>query len=308
MPQPSPYTPGEVAKTVPGRSAQLAFYDERAQLISTLGRFVGRVRVDHAARGVGKTSLLREAQRRFETYGIASVWVTANEDEKLLPTILSALREKLPAARRTATDLVELIDSVSVTLGAGPVRGRVTVKPGAAAASSAAKAFTAVVKKVAASLVDGGAKGLVILVDEVQSADKPSLRAIAHGWQELASDPDAPPAGLFCVGLPGSQDHLTSAVTFSERFDFEPLFGIGELGATAALVAPAQELGVTWDQDALRTAVGASDGYAYKVQLLGEESWRAAGRPDNGSHITAADVAEAIPRVEAQMRTLFTTR
>lgn len=308
MPQPSPYTPGEVAKTVPGRTAQLAFYDERAQLIATLGRFVGQVRVDHAARGVGKTSLLREAQRRFERYGIVTIWVTANEDEKLLPTLLAAMREKLPAAQRKAADLVELIDSVSLSLGAGPVKGTVTVKPGAAAAASAGKAFMRVLTKVATSLVDGGAKGLVLLIDEVQSADKPSLRALAHGWQELASEADPPPAGLFCVGLPGSQDHLTSAVTFSERFDFEPLFGIGELGATAALASPAQELGVIWDQDALRSAVTVSAGYAYKVQLIGEASWAAAGRPDPSGRITTAHVAAATPVVEAKMRTLFTTR
>jgi len=147
-----------------------------------------------------------------------------------------------------------------------------------------------------------------VLIDEVQSADKPSLRALAQGWQELASDPEAPPAGLFCVGLPGSQDHLTSAITFSERFDFEPLFGIGELGATAALVSPAQDLGVIWDTDALRSAVTISDGYAYKVQLIGEECWLAAGRPDAGGHIRAAQVAAASPIVEKKMRTLFTTR
>lgn len=160
MPQPSPYTPGEVAKTVPGRTAQLAFYEERAQLFAMLGRFIGRVRVDHAARGVGKTSLLRAAQRRFEKYDIATVWVTANEDEKLLPTILAALREKLPAAKRKTAELAELIDSVSVSLGAGPVKGTLTVKPGTVAAASAAKAFIRAFTTIAKSLLEGERRAL----------------------------------------------------------------------------------------------------------------------------------------------------
>lgn len=221
-----------------------------------LGRFVGRVRVDHAARGVGKTSLLREAQRIFERRGVATVWVTANEDEKLLPTILAELKSALPPTRRK-------------TARQGVHQRR---------------------KDGAGSLAEAGAKGLVILVDEVQSADKQSLRAIAHGWQELESDLDAPPAGLFTVGLPGSVDHLISAVTFSERFDFEPLLGIDEAGSAEALVSPAQTLDVVWEPTALRAAVIAADGYPFKVQLMGEAAWEAAGEPEPGGRITSMNV------------------
>ena len=58
--QPSPYTPGEIARAVPGRAHQLAELDERLSVLVDLRRLVGRIRVDHAARGFGKTSLLRE--------------------------------------------------------------------------------------------------------------------------------------------------------------------------------------------------------------------------------------------------------
>lgn len=257
---------------------------------------------------MGKTSLLREAQRVFERHSIATVWVTANEDEKLLPTILAELRLALPSTKRRTADLVELIESVTVSLGAGPANASVTLKPGAAAAASAGKAFVSAVKIVAHSLVDSGAKGLVILVDEVQSADKPSLRAIAHGWQELESDPEAPPAGLFSVGLPGSVDHLISAVTFSERFDFEPLLGIDDAGSAEALVSPAQKLNVVWDPAALRTAVVAADGYPFKVQLMGEATWDAAGEPEQGQRLTSAHVEAAIPVVADKMRVVFSVR
>lgn len=56
MVQPSPYTPGEVARDVPGHDQQLAEIGERLSYMTQLQRLVGRIRVDHAPRGVGKTS------------------------------------------------------------------------------------------------------------------------------------------------------------------------------------------------------------------------------------------------------------
>lgn len=304
MPQSSPYTPGVVARSVPGRSAQLRWYTQRAEEIGKLGRFIARARVDHAARGVGKTSLLREAERIFKRHGVLTVWVTANEDEKLLPAVLTELRALLPSAQRLSSDLVDAIDSVTLSLGAGATKASVTVKPGAAVAASAGRTFVHVLKSVAAKLNTG----IVVLIDEVQSADKPSLRALAYGWQELASDDDAPAAGLFLVGLPGSVDHIISAVTFAERFDFHALHGIDDPGSTEALVAPAQALSVTWDVKAVRAAVTASNGYPHKVQLMGEAAWEAAGNPGSGDRITVSDVNEAIPVVDAKMRVLFAAR
>lgn len=82
--QPSPYTPGEVARAVPGRAIQLAQMDERLSYMVDLQRLVGRVRVDVAARGIGKTSLLREVQRRADARGALTVWMTAGEQRGLI--------------------------------------------------------------------------------------------------------------------------------------------------------------------------------------------------------------------------------
>lgn len=304
MSQPSPYTPGEVARAVPGRSAQIRWYTERAEEIGVLRRFHGRVRVDHAPRGVGKTSLLREGERVSSRTGCATVWVTANEDEGLLPTIVSELRALLPAAKRKSVELTEAVDSITMSLGVGPAKASVTLKPGATAATSAGKAFSKVLKSVSKSID----KGIVILVDEVQSADKSSLRALANAWQELQDDPEKPAAGLFMAGLPGSVDHIISAATSAERFHFQPLLGIDTEGSTEALLRPAQALKVMWEEEALTKAVAESNGYPHKVQLMGQASWEAAAGPDEGAQISLAHVETAIPSVERQMRVLFTAR
>ncbi|MFB8189125.1 ATP-binding protein [Microbacterium sp. NPDC055988] len=308
--QTSPYTPGEVADSVPGRATQLAFYEEKAQRIQNLSEFIARVRVDYAARGVGKTSLLREAERIFARHGIAAIWVTANQDENLLLTVLDELRKLVPTSK--AADVLSYIDSATLTLDAGVVRGAVTVKPkkkdAVTAAASSSKAFIAAFENVTRVLLDEDRKGLVILIDEIQSADKPSLRAIAYAWQEMKNSPSRVPAGLFSVGLPGSQDHINSAVTFSERFDFSELFGLDDGGVVTALAEPAHNLGASWERTALQMAVSEARGYAYKVQLIGDEAWKTAGYPDPGSSITVEHLTEAMPQVEVHMETLFRSR
>lgn len=61
--QPSPYTPGETAREIPGRETQFTDITGLLGRVALEGRFAGRVRVDVGPRGVGKTSLLRRAQR-----------------------------------------------------------------------------------------------------------------------------------------------------------------------------------------------------------------------------------------------------
>ncbi|WP_435749004.1 hypothetical protein [Microbacterium sp. PMB16] len=259
---------------------------------------------------MGKTSLLREAERIFARHGIAAIWVTANQDENLLLTVLDEMRKLVPASK--AADVLNSIDSATLTLNAGVMKGSITVKPkkkdAVTASASSGKAFIAAFVNVTRALLDEGGNGLVILVDEIQSADKPSLRAIANAWQEMKSSPSRVPSGLFTVGLPGSQDHINSAVTFSERFDFSEVFGLDSGGVVTALADPAHTLGVSWGRPALQVAVREAKGYAYKVQLIGDETWKTAGYPDPGSSITAQHIADALPQVEVHMETLFRAR
>ena len=75
--QPSPYTPGSVTPSVPGRERQLVELQERISYVRTFGRLSGRIRVEVGPRGIGKTSLLRKGQREAVDQGMATIWVTA---------------------------------------------------------------------------------------------------------------------------------------------------------------------------------------------------------------------------------------
>jgi len=304
--QPSPYTPGVVAHEVPGRGNQLSFFRERAQYIGLLGRFSGRITVYYAARGIGKTSLLRSAQRIFRANRIHTIWVTANEDENLLATILSEMHDALPVAHRGKAIARDAIESLTVSVGTSGTGVKAAVKPIAHASKTKIfkKAFTSSVN----ALVEHGEKGLVILIDEIQSADPQSIRALAHAWQELSESDDSLPAGVFAVGLPGSQEYINKAVTFSERFDFVPLPDLDDAGAAAALVDPAANLEVTWQPQALEKAVRAAQGYPYKLQLIGDATWQAASFPGPGTELTEQHLEKGSGEVDRQMRSLFASR
>ena len=306
MAQPSPYTPGIVASEVPGRDRQLSFYSERAQFIGALGRFAGRITVHQAARGVGKTSLLRKAQSKFEAAGIDTVWITANSDDKLIEVLRLELANKLPKSEQVKRNTKNGIENVTVGVGTSGTGVRASLKPNSS--SSLTSLLKSDIKNTALHSANNGKHGIVILVDELQSADPVSLRAIAHAWQELVSEEHPPAAGFFAAGLPGTQELVVKAVTFSERFAFVPLPNLDDAGVADALLSAAQRQGVSWEKSALNLAVDNSGGYPYKVQLIGDETWQEAGYPDSGYTITQADVENALPETERQMYTLFAAR
>ncbi|MGC5225297.1 hypothetical protein ACPW96_22250 [Micromonospora sp. DT81.3] len=254
---------------------------------------------------------MREGERIMQAAGIRTLWVTANPDESLARAILAKLPDVAGTEPSKLKILTGLIDSAKLSLG---VPGVVTAEVGvarhgsAAVPASAAEAFKAALVTATDAIVDDGGTGLVIFVDEIQSADRESLRVIAYSWQELSSERPGTPAGIFGAGLPNSPETIAAAVTFSERFDYRPLPALSDDDVALALVAPAQDAGVRWDPAALRLAVQSAGGYPHKVQVIGHECWRAAGWPDPGAMITEETVKAALVDVERQMTELFRAR
>jgi hypothetical protein len=116
--QPSPYTPGEVATAVPGRALQLSEFDERLSYLVDLHRLIGRIRVDHAPRGLGKTSLLRQYQLRAKARDVLTVWVTAGEGAGLVVQIAEALRRETQSWKgNSRTKFNGLLDALTVSVG-----------------------------------------------------------------------------------------------------------------------------------------------------------------------------------------------
>ncbi|MGH3724754.1 MAG: ATP-binding protein [Mycobacterium sp.] len=306
--QPSPYTPGQVAREVVGRAEQLAEIGERLMYMAELGRLVGRIRVDTGPRGVGKTSLLREVQREAEARGVVTVWATAGGDEPLIPAIATQIRARVTGwKKKSRGPLLRAIDQVSITAGVpGVAQVGATVKP--AQGTVTEPSFKELIIETARAARDEGHRGLVLLIDEVQDADRQGLRTLAVTWQDLQAEADALPAAVFAAGLPQTPEIISAAATFSERFAYRTLRRLGPDASRVALVKPAGEVGVAWAEDALDAVIAQTNGYPHTLQLYADAAWARAGYPDPGGQIRMSDVEHAARRVAEDMDALFRAR
>lgn len=309
--QPSPYTPGQVAREVVGRAEQLAEIGERLMYMAELGRLIGRIRVDTGPRGVGKTSLLREVQREAEARGVVTVWVTAGGDEPLAAAIATQIRARTAGWKKKSRGrLLRAIDQVSITAGVpGVAQLGATVKPSQSAAPAVSEpSFKELIIETVTAARDEGHRGLVLLIDEVQDAERQGLRTLAVTWQDLQAEADALPAGVFAAGLPQTPEIISAAATFSERFAYRTLHRLGPDASRVALVKPASQVGVHWAQDALEAVIAQTNGYPHTLQLYADAAWARAGYPDPGGQIRIADVEHAARQVAADMDALFRAR
>ncbi|WP_382309618.1 ATP-binding protein [Herbiconiux sp. UC225_62] len=305
--QPSPYTPGDLARDVPGRGLQIAEFDERLSYLVDLQRLVGRIRVDHGPRGYGKTSLLRHYQRRAEARGAITVWVTAGEEGGLVAQLADGIRRATASWRSGArSGLRESLQALTLSVGIpGIARVDAAFEPDATSTPSSARELEDVIRLVATA---DDAAALVILIDEIQAADAAGIRTLAYAWQHLQAEGIDVPAAVFAAGLPNSPDVIASAVTFSERIAYRPLRPLSTEAGEIAIMEPSLRLGVRWDPKALASALDVADGYPYIVQLIADAAWLAAERPDPGATIGEDHVRMGHAEMQADLDALFRGR
>lgn len=89
--EPSPYAPGSLPEYLAGRGRERDLIRDKVSRLSMLGRSGGPLLAFHAPRGLGKTSLLRMAQRDAIDDGFLTVWVTGRDDRPMSPDLAQGL-------------------------------------------------------------------------------------------------------------------------------------------------------------------------------------------------------------------------
>lgn len=306
----SPYTPGVAATFTPGRERQVGMLERVIVGVAGQSTFEGRVQVLQGARGVGKTSVLRAVERTARRLGLSTVFVTAGADGAM-PAVGSGLhqcmRELSPSG--LSDQFLAAISSIGVKLG--PAEVSVGIRDRDCAPEPAVAGLKRAVADVARA-AQGANRGLIIFIDEFQDCPATEIRALATAWQELqgeAAFPDAGPlpAALVTAGMSNTQDRITEAASFAERFRFESLGNLEDGAATQALLQPAVELGVTWDEGAVALVLERAAGYPYFLQLYAHEIWDAAPRRP-GDRLGEADAAEGIAAAAGQIELFYRGR
>ena len=312
--QPNPYTPGQVPRILAGRAPELSRIRDRLARVEAYGELSGPLLVFHAPRGVGKTSLLREAQREAEEHGFVTVWVACARRQSLLPELVNRVGNALEVA-----DVVtgkELggwrarLQRLSVQVGPPglQVGAEVSRRPDPAPEPTApVAAIEDLLHEAATTVRRRGGAGLAVFVDELHATMRSDAAILLNALQNLDGRREDNPLTVIGAGLPSTPEELTRAATFGERTSFVGLGLLDDRGSKQALVEPARELGVEWDDRAVAAVERTARGYPYFLQLLAHAAWQVAA-PGDGDRVTAAHVRKGLPAAEEQLRAMYRAR
>ncbi|WP_137144790.1 AAA family ATPase [Mycolicibacterium sp. CR10] len=300
---PSPYSPGALPVYLAGRGTELETIRARLGRTRMLGRSGGPLLAFYGSRGLGKTSLLRAAQREAAAAGYLTVWVTGRDDVALAPDLAKSMADEINRSMgQKAKAILQSLNKIQVEVGvpgakvgveAGRIRSIAAIEDSLAAAGRFAR--------------EHDHHGLAVFVDEFQEAQLSDRRSLLIALQHFDGAPDGRPVAIIAAGLPSLLGAVPEAATFGERTDFIEIGLLGDVAVAEALRLPAQDLGVSWSDDAILAAIESAGGYPHRVQLIGDAAWEA-GRPEAGDVIGVAQVRLGAERAEQRMAGVFRSR
>lgn len=262
----------------------------------------------YGLRGVGKTVLLSELGRDAARRGWLVAKIEAGAGKSLRESIGEALHAplsdlvrpgagvRLLRALKTAISFKASYDSAGTWTFGLDLAG---ASGGGADTGSLEADLGKLLKDVAAAVAEEG-HGLALLIDEAQDLSREELTvvcAITHaagqdGWRFLV--------GL--AGLPSLPHVLSEAKSYAERlFDYAHIERLDQQLARLAIIEPAVEEGVKWEDDAVELVVTETQGYPYFLQQFGQDTWNEAA----GSPIQLVDARVGAARGRAALDTGF---
>jgi AAA ATPase domain len=229
MKLPNPYTPGQPARVLGGRAREKARITERLERVAALGEYGGPLLVFQSPRGIGKTSLLRSAERDAAASKFVTVWVSASGGSNLLAELVYATRGALDAAPfindKAKAAWSAQVTKLEVQLGVPLANAKATLEPKkgeeatvggltATAAEAPISALVELLHSAAALIRSSGGSGLIVFVDEVHAANTKPLGIVLNALQNLDGSPTDTAVTAVFAGLPAAPEVLTSAATF----------------------------------------------------------------------------------------------
>jgi hypothetical protein len=143
--------------------------------------------------------------------------------------------------------------------------------------------------------------GALFVVDEAHHIRVDHFESLIVGLHRAASQLGLPIV-FALAGLPNLPELSKDAKTYSERLFLTHQLGkLDEVAAAEALIRPASELNVTFDELAAEYVVAQTEGYAYFLQEYGKFAWNLG----QGSSITLEDAKNAHDQVIRHLDSSF---
>ena len=294
-PRINPYAPG--AGTPPpelaGRDAVLA--DARLAIQRNKSGRSARSFMFVGLRGVGKTVLLNEVQAMAEEEGALTDFIEVASNEPLSKSVVATLRSillKLDQIKGVSEHVKGSLRVLKSFVGAVKVEGvefavDIEGEPGVADSGTLSRDLAEVFVAAGEAARDRNTL-IVILIDEIQSLPREEFEALIMAVHR--TDQKRLPLLVVGAGLPLLVRLSGNAKTYAERlFEYPDIGALDPVEAKRALVKPAAQANVEFDDEAIAAVVRETEGYPDFLQEWGYQAWNMAPV----SPITKEDVARS---------------
>ena len=236
------------------------------------------------ARGTGKTVLLNAIENESRLRGWATIAVSASEEGGLVWNVRSAASDPNQWPEQWRRHAVGFTADIR--------------KPPTDTRSAPQTLRTAVTHLADIATIEGA--GVLITVDELQAVNTEDARMFANAIQHVARR-EQRPVMFVGAGLPEIEDAVFAddGITFFQRCRRADIGPISDDAVRFALEQPIIDSGGWIKSDALDTAVAASSGYPFMVQLIGFHTWEHSSDPRSG--ITTAAMAAGLAEANSEM-------
>jgi AAA ATPase domain len=284
----------------------------RESLIDTFSTAIERLKIGRHAksllpyglRGVGKTVLLRRFITEARRAGYLTGVIEAEEEAEFLPALADQLRRILftldtgTKVHTLAKRALRVFKSFTVNAGLHGISMSLGVdaERGFGDSGDIATDLTALFLSIGEAAREQET-AILIAVDEVQYLKEREFSALIKAIHQVTQE--TLPVLVVATGLPQVLALAGDAKSYAERlFDYRSIGPLSNDDAREALIAPAQNEGVVFEQDAANAVIEATRGYPFFLQEWAYAAWNEAPGPN----ITVADVrrgeAVAVPKLD----------
>lgn len=294
----NPYTPnaGSRPPELAGRDAEL----ERFRILVARLRqgWTEQSLIIKGLRGVGKTVLLNAFEDQAEREGFLTYYHELTPGSNLIEDLARDAARALAVldlGQRLLQQVRQAFAHTKTIRLTGPGELGLAVDLQKANEGTITADLTELFLQLGA-VAQAKGRGVAFFLDEVQFAEEVQYRSLISALHRATQK--SLPITVAAAGLPQIPRLTGEARSYAERlFDMPTIGNLEPDDARAALVEPARQQGVEYEDAAVERALKWTEGYPFYIQQLGKHAWNLA----TSSPITEEVVEEAIPVAQAAL-------
>lgn len=293
----SPYTPGAGAmpRYLAGRESMLEEADKILEAVA-MG-YPQKPVIYYGLRGVGKTVLLNAIEEKAEELDILYAHIEIAEKRSFIVQIANASKKiihrmsVIESVKDLGHKALGILQAFQVTYNpeeqtftAGIAEPSMYVSSGVLS-DDLTEMFVAMGRMAAKAK-----RAICFFVDEIQYMKPNEMEALINALHRV--NQLRLPITIYGAGLPKILKILGEVKSYSERlFQYIEVAELSDHAATDAIVKPATELGVQYEEEAVEEIKEWSKGYPFFIQKLCNTIWEETG----SEIIKKSDVERVIP-------------